>query len=85
MIEQLNLTVFAGQDGGLVIYELIDGEQVLVFGGDLEAFSKYMNARGSKIIVTTDRPAKEPPRQIARREAPVSANLRRLEELEAAE
>jgi len=82
---QLGLTIVAGQDGGLVIYELIDGEQVLVFGGDLEAFTKYMNARGSKIIVTADRPSKEPSRPTARREAPVTANLRRLEELEAAE
>lgn len=82
----INLSIIAGQDGGLVIYEFIDGEttQTPVFGGDLGAASKYLESRMSKIIVTGERKESAAPRKTTR-EAPISTNLRRLEELEAAE
>ena len=81
----INISILAGQDGGLVVYELVEGEtmQTLVFGGDLAAATKYLEGRMSRIIVTSERKEAAPRKAI--REAPISTNLRKLEELDAAE
>lgn len=82
-MQQINLSILAGQDGGLVVYELVDGEQSLVFGGDLDAVTKYMNGRMAKIVVSPDR-QKDAPKPILTRETPLSSAFRRLEETDAA-
>ena len=82
---QINLTILAGVDGGLIVYENVDGESVLVFGGDLEASTKYLTSRMSKIIVSGER--KEIAGSVKNgkgRETPISTSLRRLDELEGA-
>lgn len=60
-MNQLNLTIVPGQDGGIIIYEFIDGaEQVPVFGGDLDATTKYLSNRMSKVVATGDQVKAKP-------------------------
>lgn len=42
---QITVTIYGGFDGGLVVYESVDGESRLVFGGDHEAATKYLSGR----------------------------------------
>ena len=42
---QITLTILSGTHGGLIVYETIEGEQHLVFGGDHEAATKYLATR----------------------------------------
>ena len=79
---QLNITLLAGLDGGLIVYENVDGEPVLVFGGDLDASTKYLTSRMSKIIVSGER--KETAANGRARDAHTSNIHRRLDELEGA-
>jgi hypothetical protein len=59
-----NLTILAGADGGIIIYEAVpvhfDGasEQKLVFGGNLEEASKYLTRRMQGLL--DDNAKKEP-------------------------
>lgn len=58
-MQQLNLSIIPGQDGGIIIYEFTEGsEQIPVFGGDREASTKYLSDRMAKIIANTDRKEK---------------------------
>lgn len=58
-VEQINLSIMAAQDGGLVVYEFSEGtDQTLVFGGDLDATTKYLNNRMGKVIVGAETTAK---------------------------
>lgn len=84
MMQQINIFLIAGQDGGLIVYELVDGENVLVFGGDLEASTKYLTGRMSKIIVTGERPQREITAKKPVREITISDRLRSLDEAESA-
>lgn len=55
--QQIGLSILAAQDGGLVIYEYINGsEQSLVFGGNLEAATLYLSSRMSRIVVQSEEP-----------------------------
>lgn len=45
MNEQIDLSIIAARDGGVVIYEAKDGDSVLVFGGDPQAATKYLAGR----------------------------------------
>lgn len=51
-MNELNITILKGRDGGLIVYENIDGESVLIFGGNLEEASKYLSTRMGSIIDT---------------------------------
>jgi hypothetical protein len=51
MTKQIDLSLVPGQDGGLVVYENVESENVLAFAGDLEATSKYLTGRMGAIIV----------------------------------
>lgn len=86
-MQQITLSIIAAQDGGIVLYEAVDGENVLAFGGDLPSVTKYLEARMSKIIVTGDRKHEVTRAAVtaSAREAPISTSLRRLEQVEAAE
>lgn len=81
-LNQLNISILSAQDGGLVVYEAVEGEQTLVFGGNLDEASKYLHSRMSKIVLSPDRPREIRPNAV--REAPMSVALRRLEEVEVA-
>lgn len=52
------LTIMAGFDGGLIIYDGSNGGSRLVFGGNIDEASKYLNDRMSKLL---SEPAKERP------------------------
>lgn len=54
---QTTVTICAGFDGGIIIYESAQGESRLVFGGDHEAATKYLASRMARLI---DENAKEP-------------------------
>lgn len=54
---QTTVTICAGFDGGIIIYESAQGESRLVFGGDHEAATKYLASRMARLI---DDNAKEP-------------------------
>ena len=77
MNDAIIVNIMAGQDGGLVVYEAVDAEQTLVFGGDLDAVTKYLNTRLARIV---HQPEQAPPTRPGLREAPISAALRRLED-----
>ena len=68
----IQLTIMAGKDGGVIVYETVTEEdfgtidQHLVFGGNLEEASKYLTDRMGKMLT-------DPPRQI---EAPKSRRRR---------
>lgn len=51
------LTVMAGFDGGLIIYDGSNGGSRLVFGGNIEEASRYITARMEKLV-------SEPPKEI---------------------
>lgn len=76
-MQQINISILAGQDGGLIVYEAVDGEQVLAFGGNLDEASKYLSSRMSKVIVTGGE-RREVPHQ---RSMPL---LRKVEDLDVA-
>jgi hypothetical protein len=49
---QITVTVYGGFDGGLVIYESTQqGENRLVFGGNLEEANKYLHRRMADLLV----------------------------------
>jgi len=75
MTTQIQISILSGQDGGLVIYETVDDDSVLVFGGDLEAAGKYLTSRMGKIIVDSAEPRAVP---IGARDFP--STIRRLAE-----
>lgn len=65
----INLTILAGQDGGLVIYESVNDEygapdSRLVFGGNLDEASKYLTSRMSGMLDENAKMPKTEPRQI---------------------
>lgn len=65
-MQTLPIQILPAQDGGLVIYENTGDEQVLVFGGDLDATVDYLRGRLGKIIVARGGAvAKEPARPAA--------------------
>lgn len=78
--QYIQLTIYAAQDGGAVFYETVAGDEYgtpdsrLVFGGDLEASSKYLTGRISAMLEASGKLQKEPPRQI---EAPVKIRVRK--------
>ncbi len=42
---QITVTILNGFDGGLIIYENVDGDNRLVFGGNLSEASDYLTKR----------------------------------------
>lgn len=54
---QVTLTICAGFDGGIIVYESDHSDSRLVFGGDHEAATKYLAGRMARLI---DDNAKEP-------------------------
>lgn len=44
------LTVMAGFDGGLIVYDGSNGGSRLVFGGNIEEASRYLTARMEKLV-----------------------------------
>lgn len=47
---QMVLTVIAGFEGGLIIYDGTNGTSRLLFGGNLDEASKYLTARMEKLL-----------------------------------
>jgi hypothetical protein len=78
----IQLTIYAGQDGGLICYEtVLDTEygtpdSRLVFGGNLDEASKYLTGRMAGMLDGKSEP-QETPRQL---EAPVKIRVRRAKE-----
>lgn len=65
---QITVTVYGGFDGGLVIYESTQqGENRLVFGGNLEEANKYLHRRMADLLVEDGPVTATPlPRSVAR-------------------
>lgn len=61
MTQQINLTIISGADGGLIVYENLDGESALMFGGDLDATSKYLTTRMQRISTSAEQSVKLSP------------------------
>jgi hypothetical protein len=47
---QINLCIMAGRDGGIAVYELLDGANQLVFAGNVEEFTAYTKKRGETLV-----------------------------------
>lgn len=54
---QVTMTICAGFDGGIIIYESTHDESRLVFGGDHKAATEYLSGRMARLI---DDNAKQP-------------------------
>lgn len=92
--QYIQLTIYAAQDGGAVFYETLTGDEYgtpdsrLVFGGDLDASSKYLTGRIAAMLEESGKLPKEPPRQIeapkirVRKPKPAADALDALEMLE---
>jgi hypothetical protein len=51
---QIIVTILGGLDGGLVIYETVEGEQQLTFGGNLDEASKYLTNKMRSLVTEKD-------------------------------
>lgn len=47
--DQIMLTILAGTDGGLIVYETLESENRLVFGGNLDEVSAYLHQRMDRL------------------------------------
>jgi hypothetical protein len=83
MNPNMNLNILFGCDGGYIVYETVNAgefneyEQRLVFGGNLDEATKYLNARMAAMVDENAKRQNGEPRQI---EAPVKIRVRRTKE-----
>lgn len=66
MNKTISFDIHAGKDGGVGIYEMIpDQAAELVFGGNLEEATKYLNRRIGEVINTQVKAELPPPKYLA--------------------
>ena len=91
-LKVLEFTFVAAAEGGVGIYETLDAESVLVFSGNIEEATKYINGRFASIMVppgTAQRPrvmgppppAEDQPRVFRDSLSPDSPEERKIESI----